>query len=53
MATTAEQLRGLYTPEQLVAMDRVSSLLKANPAALDTRKHDNAGSEGKEEGSPT
>lgn len=40
MPTVQEQLRSLYTPEELVALDKVSGILRANPAALDNRKEE-------------
>lgn len=36
MASVSEQLRGLYSQEQLQALDVVSAELKVNPDALDT-----------------
>lgn len=37
MASTSEQLRGLFSVGQLAALDTVSAELKHNPSALDTK----------------
>ena len=38
MASTPEQLRGLYTQEQLAALDKVRDALEKSPGALDNHK---------------
>lgn len=40
MASTSEQLRSLYSPEQLAALEAVSQLMKADPTVFDNHSRE-------------
>lgn len=41
MTSTAQQLRDLFPPDQLEALDRVSEALRTDPKSLDNHSREN------------